>query len=69
MFILSLRPLFCLVDDAKVRRLFSDSKKFQGFFSNLSGQTPDFWPNRRNRFKNCPKKRNNTGVKCLARIG
>ena len=42
-------------DDAKLRRFSSDSKKFHGFFSNLCGQTPDLWPNRGNRFKNCPK--------------
>ena len=55
MFILSLRPLFCLVDDAKVRRLLSDSKKSHGFFSNLSGQRPKFWPNRQKCSGFCPK--------------
>ena len=48
------QTLFVLIDNAKLRRFSSDSKKFPGFFSNLCGQSPDSWPNRVNRFKKCP---------------
>jgi hypothetical protein len=54
-FSLVAQTLFVLIDDAKLRRFSSDSKKFLHFFSNLYGQTPALWPNRGNRFKKCPK--------------
>ena len=42
------------VSDAKLRRNQSDSKKFLKFFSNLCGQTPDFWTKQANTLNFCP---------------
>ncbi len=44
-----------LKSDAKLRRESADSKKNRNFFSCLYGQTPGFWTNRGNCFRNCPK--------------
>ncbi len=44
-----------LKSDAKLRRKSADSKKNRNFFSCLYGQMPDFWTNRGNCFRNCPK--------------
>ena len=42
-------------DNAKIRRLSNDSKKNLEFFSDLYGQTPNFWTNRRSRPDFCPQ--------------
>lgn len=42
------------VSDAKLRRNLPDSKKYLKFFSNLCGQTPDFWTNQANALNFCP---------------
>ncbi len=42
------------VSDAKLRRNQSDSKKFLKYFSNLCGQSPDFWTNQANALNFCP---------------
>ena len=52
------KKLTLFFSDAKLRRISADSKKNFQFFSNLCGQTPDLWTNRRNELKICPKHKN-----------
>ena len=47
--------LFCLIDDAKLRRFLAHSKFFLSFFLKSIGQGPRLWTNRRNDVDSCPK--------------
>ena len=38
--------LFCLIDDAKLRRFLAHSKLFLSFFLKSNGQGPRLWTNR-----------------------
>ena len=46
--------LFCLIDDAKLRRFLAHSKLFLSFFLKSIGQGVWLWTKRRNLFKSCP---------------
>ena len=55
-----MKQLLIFFVDAKLLRIWADSKKKRKFFFNLCGQLFHLWTNRENRPKSCPKGYENT---------